>query len=267
MEKGKVSVVVALYNCERYIDKCIESILNQTYQNFEIIICDDCSTDNSYKLAENWSKKDKRVIAIKNEENRKSAYTRNKCIEISTGEYIAIQDADDYSDITRFEKQVDILNREQDMGFVSSSMYRVNENGIWDEIIAKKEYPSKKDFLKSSPFAHGAAMFRANIIKEIGGYKVSENTVRTEDLDLFIRLCIEGYKGKNIFEPLYYYNENIDAYLRKKYRDRIEGAKVRYIAYKELKLMPIGLLYVIKPLIIGLIPRRLLYRIKKKRGV
>lgn len=167
MGDKKVSVVIALYNCESYLERCIESILKQTYQNFEIIICDDCSTDNSYQVALNMQKKDSRIKVIRNSSNQKSAATRNKCIENSCGEYVFIQDADDYVDRTTLEKEVNILANEKDISFVSVGMYRFNSEQIWGQYLSRKEYPSKKDFLWCLPFVHAGTMFRKNVLEEV----------------------------------------------------------------------------------------------------
>ena len=262
-EKGKVSIIMPLYNVENYIDNCIEHILNQTYQNFEIIMCDDCSKDNSYNKAKKWEKKDSRIKVYKNKENKKAGYTRNQCINKSSGEYIFIQDTDDYSSKTLLEREVNILNKEDNIAFVSVGVKRFNENGIWGEEMRWVEYPQNKDFLWGTPYVHPGTMFRHDIIESLNGYRVAKDTTRTEDFDLFLRLHISGYYGKNILEPLYYYNEDINAYKRRKYRYRIDEFKTRLSAYKKLGLMPIGYIYALKPLIVGLIPRSIQYKIKK----
>lgn len=263
-EKPKVSVIMPLYNVEKYLDKCVDSILNQTYTNFEIIMCDDCSSDNTLKKAYELAKKDDRIIVLKNDTNLKSGATRNKCIKNATGKYIFIQDADDYSEKTRMEKEVNILEKNPEFAFVSAAIYRYNENGIWGEYFPWKEKPEDKDFLWGLPYVHGAALFKKEVLDEIDGYRIAKDTARTEDFDLFLRLHIAGYKGINIMEKLYYYNENIDAYMRRKYKYRIDEAKMRWNAYRKLHLMPLGAIFAIKPLIVGLIPRKLQYSMKKK---
>lgn len=84
-----------------------------------------------------------------------------------------------------------------------------------------------------------------------------------EDFDLMVRIYAKDKIGKNIMECLYFYNEDEQCYKRRKYRYRIDEAKVRYKAYKELKLMPIGMIYVIKPLLVGLLPTKIQYLLKK----
>lgn len=263
-ESPKVSVIIPLYNVESYLEKCVDSILNQTYTNFEIIMCDDCSTDDTLKKAKELAKKDSRIKVLENSRNLRAAATRNKCIENATGKYILIQDADDYSEKTRIEKEVKALEENLEYSFVATAYYRVNEDGIWGEYFPWSEKPTNKDFLWGLPYVHGTALFKKEVLEEVKGYRISKDTARTEDFDLFLRLHIAGYKGINIMEKLYYYNENIDAYMRRKYRYRIDEAKMRWNAYKKLHLMPIGIVFAIKPLIVGLIPRKLQYSMRKK---
>ncbi len=262
--KGKVSVIIPLYNAEKCLDKCLETMINQTYKDLEIIICDDCSKDNSYKKAKEWEKKDNRIKVYKNKENKKAGYTRNECIKKATGEYVFVQDADDYSDLTLIEKEVKILNKEKNISYVSAGLKRFNENGIWGEEIRKIEYPKNENFLLMLPYIHAGTLFRHDVLDKVNGYRVAKDTARTEDFDLFLRLHINKFYGKNILEALYYYNEDINAYKRRKYRYRIDEFKMKINAFKKLGLMPKGYIYACKPLIVGLVPRSIQYKLKQK---
>mgnify|MGYP001335336150 FL=1 len=101
----KVSVVMPVYNTETFVREAIESILNQTFKDFEFIIIDDCSTDRSWDIIEEYSKTDARIIIGRNEKNMGISYTRNKLIELATTNYIASQDSDDISKLYRLEKE------------------------------------------------------------------------------------------------------------------------------------------------------------------
>lgn len=261
---GKVSVIIAMYNCENTIERCIESIENQTYQNIEIIVCDDCSIDNSVEKVEQLKLKYSNIILLKNDKNMRAAATRNKCIENATGEYIAIQDADDYSHPKRLEKEVKVLRENKDLSFVSTAMYRVNSSGIYGIIKSKQKNPTNKSFLRGSSYSHGSAMFRKSALEKIGGYDTNKKFIRIEDANLFMQLHIAGMKGENMEEPLYYYQEDENAYSRRKYRYRISAFKLRWINYKKMGLMPIGMIYAFRPLIVGLVPNRIAYFIKRK---
>ena len=101
----KISVIMGVHNGEKTLPRAIDSILNQTFTDFELIICDDCSTDATIQVIKDYIEKDNRVILIRNESNSGLAASLNNCINISKGEYIARMDDDDISHVDRFEKQ------------------------------------------------------------------------------------------------------------------------------------------------------------------
>ena len=109
MDKPLVSVIIAAYNVDRYLSGAIDSILKQTYDNFEIWICDDCSNDNTYEVALQYSLKDSRIHILHNDHNRFSAYSRNLCIFKCSGEYVMIQDGDDVCEENRMELLVSAI--------------------------------------------------------------------------------------------------------------------------------------------------------------
>ena len=97
----KVSVIIPTYNVERYIQECIKSIQEQTYDNIEIVVVDDCSTDKTYEILKNIEEKDRRLKVFKNDKNMKICYTLNRALKNSTGEYIVRMDGDDISSSDR----------------------------------------------------------------------------------------------------------------------------------------------------------------------
>ena len=202
-----VSVIVACYNAENYIYPCLSSILNQTYQNFEILVCDDCSTDSSYNILLELESKDDRIHVLRNDKNMFAAYARNRCFDIAKGDFFMIQDIDDYSEPNRIEVLLKNLMDSESIGFVSSSvkMFVDDPTVLLCKMRAGKEYPQKNEFLLGVPFFHPATMFKAACIKAVDGYRVAKETRRMEDYDLFMRLYAAGYKGKNIQEELYHY--------------------------------------------------------------
>lgn len=256
----KVSVIMASYNCRDHIKESIESILSQTYENIELIICDDCSTDGTWDIIKSYENNSK-IRMFRNDKNMFSAYTRNRCISESYGEFIMIQDADDISEINRVEEQVDFLKKNHEYGFVGSSINLFNNKGVW-AAKSKPEKPTKKDFLFAIPFAHASLMFRAQVLKDIGGYRVAKETRRVEDYDMVMRSYISGYRGYNLQKILYNYRVDNETFQRRKLRYRIDEVKVRYKRFNELGLFPIGIVYAIKPIIVGLIPHKILHKIK-----
>lgn len=100
----KVSVIIPVYNAEKYLEKCLDSVINQTLKEIEIICIDDCSTDNSYSILKEYIKKDNRIVVFKNKTNHGAGYTRNVGLNFSKGEYIGFVDSDDYIDEKYYEE-------------------------------------------------------------------------------------------------------------------------------------------------------------------
>lgn len=129
MFKEMVSVITPTYNSEKFLEDTIKSVLNQTYKNFEMIIVDDCSSDNTLVIAKNYSDNDKRVKFYKLEENSGAAVARNKAIELAKGKYIAFLDSDDLWDSTKLEKQLRFMNA-GNIGFSFTSYRFISESGV-----------------------------------------------------------------------------------------------------------------------------------------
>ena len=260
-----VTVIIPTYNAENTIDRCIESIVNQTYSKLKIICCDDCSTDNTWAKLVTWQKKDSRITILKNTENMGAAYTRNRCIELATDIVVQIDD-DDYCTLDRIEKQVAFLNTHTEYAFVGSGMYFFDEDGVYGQTEDDRGYEVKKEhFLWSSGFANPTVTFRKEALDAVGGYRVAKETRRSQDYDLFMRLYAAGYKGYVMPDKLVYYYRGKNSYRKCKYKYRINEAKIRFRNYKALQLLPRGLPYVIKPILVGLIPISIIEKIKRSK--
>ena len=251
---------MGIYNSrsEEILRKSIESILNQTYSNFELIICNDGSTNECLKWAKNICKNDDRVIFIENKENKGLAYTLNHCLEIADGEYIARMDDDDISHFDRFEKQIDFLQKHSDYGLVGSNMNLFDSSGIWGK-REYKEYVKKEDFLFRVAVAHPTVLARKEAYEKVNGYRDLPKTLRVEDYDCFMRMFARGVKMYNFQEPLLNYREDAFGAKKKKYKYRFNEMHVRYNGFKELGITSIRkYIYIFKPLIVGLIPQKLI---------
>lgn len=259
----KVSVIMATYNCKHHVEDAIDSILLQSYTDIELIICDDHSTDGTWELIQQY-KNNKKIKMYKNKQNMHAAYTRNKCIKQSTGEYIAIQDADDISEKDRIANLVNFLRGHQYYDFVGSSVKVFNDKNNKQIIKYKPERPEKKDFLFTIPFAHPSLLFRKEVLEDIGGYRVSKETTRVEDYDMVMRAYIAGYKGYNLEMPLYNYRVDDETLKKRKFKYRVDESKVRFIRFREMGLLPAGFIYVLKPIIVGAIPNNMIKKIKYK---
>ncbi len=263
----KVSVIMGIYNCKNYelLDQSIDSILKQTFQDFELIICNDGSTNGTLEYLKSIESKDKRIKILSYEKNRGLNYALNTCLEKATGEYIARQDDDDISAPDRLEKEIAFLDNNPEYAIVGTLAYVFDDNGIWGK-YDNPERPSKNDFYWNSPFMHPTIMIRKEAYDAVNGYRISKETRRCEDIDLFMRMYAAGYEGYNIQERLYSYRMVNDPKI--KYRPmkyRIDEAIVKYKGYKAMGNLLCGLPYVVKPFIVGMLPQKILYQIKKKR--
>lgn len=247
MEKVLVSVVVAAYNAEAHIRECISSIMSQTYHNWELIICDDHSSDKTADIIKEFQSIDKRIKMIQNEKNMRAGASRNRCIEICKGDMVMIQDADDVCSEDRIEKLVSRISLD-DVDFVSSGHYLFDDNGKYKTIVMPTEFPEKKDFLFGMPFCHAATLFKKECLMRVNGYRVSKETRRGQDYDLFMRLYANGYHGCNIADVLYGYRVDKNTISRRKFEYRIDECIIRYKGFKALGLFPKGIFFVFKPI-------------------
>lgn len=184
----KVSVVMPAYNAEKYVAEAIESILSQTFQDFEFIIIDDSSTDETWSIIQKYSKLNSRIRPYKNESNLKLSKTLNRGIDLASGTYIARMDADDISTVARLEKQCNYMEQHPDVGIVGGAMEIMNVDG---KTIGKRSYrltdeQIRKKIYRYSPFCHPAIMIRSSILKSAGTYDGIWNPA--EDYELYFRI-------------------------------------------------------------------------------
>ena len=204
----KISVITTVYNCEKFIGKSVLSILNQSYRDFEYIIINDGSTDGPNDILRQFAAKDNRIILKELEENYERVKSLNTALEIATGEYIAIQDADDISLPERLERQNELLDKNPEIVLTGANIEIINE---LDEVISTPKRPSHNHEIQFSlifrcTLANPSLMFRKKILDE---YKISyeEDYLHAEDFRLITRMCHIG-KIYNIEEPLVKYRKH-----------------------------------------------------------
>ncbi|MEI0607953.1 glycosyltransferase family 2 protein [Brachyspira pulli] len=140
----KVSVIIPVYNVEKYLEKCLDSVINQTLKEIEIICIDDCSSDSSYSILERYSHKDSRIVVLKNEINKGSGRTRNIGINIAKGEYIAFIDSDDFVDSKYLELLYHTGNKFDADLINTESIYFCNENDSIEELDLNNNFSFKE---------------------------------------------------------------------------------------------------------------------------
>lgn len=192
MKKPRISVLLSCYNGSRWLSQAIESILNQTLGNFEFIIVDDGSTDNSLKIIKEYAQQDSRIVVLA-KKNTGLADSLNKGLEIARGDWIARLDVDDISEPSRLQKQLIIAESKKNIVFVGSGLFAIDESG---SILQTYHYPIShrllvRNLCTSRKFpAHSSAFFRTDVVRAIGGYR--SRIERSQDWDLWLRLSKYG---------------------------------------------------------------------------
>lgn len=255
-ETNKVSVIMAIYNCKDTLSESIESILGQTYENWELIICDDASTDGSYEMARWYEKKyPNKFKVVRNKQNSKLPFSLNHCLRYVTGKYVARMDGDDISLPERFEKQVNYLENHPELDVVGTSMISFDENGDYRTFVAARN-PDKYILRKEVPFCHATIMMRKKVYDVLEGYTISSRTERGQDVDLWFRFFAKGFRGDNLVEPLYRVREDRCALKRRKLKYALYCTETKYIGFRLVK-MPIKYYpFILTPIISFCIPRK-----------
>ncbi len=210
-----VSIGIPFYNAEKYLKEAIQSVINQSYSNWELILLDDGSTDNSLEIAHSFI--DKRIKVISDGQNKKLVRRLNELVRLSSGDLYARMDADDIMHFDRIKTQVDFLLNNTDVDVVGSSYYSID---IENNINGVKNMPPKlstvKDVLKYGCFAHPTVMGRITWFKE--NLYDEKWTKMMEDFELWIR-TVQKSNFRNINKPLLYYR-NVGVPTIRKYKSQ-----------------------------------------------
>lgn len=187
----EISVVMPVYNAEKYLNEAIDSVLNQTYSNFELIILNDKSTDSSKAIIESYLAKDSRIVFIDKETNVGPANLRNEGFDLARGTYIALLDADDIAKPTRFEKQIAVLKNNSEIG-VCGTWFTTFGDKEKSKVIQhpEKHNQIKVNFLIDCTIGNSTAFFRKEILGDI---RYDKEYVPVEDYHLWSRLIVKTH--------------------------------------------------------------------------
>ena len=227
MTTPKISVLMPAYNAEKYIGEAIESILNQTFKDFEFIIVDDCSTDKTWEIIQRFAIIDTRIVALKNKINLGIAGNRNKLISLASGKYVLWQDADDISMRYRAEKQYDFMVNHQDVGICGGWLQFFSES----KDLGIRKYDSedanlRKKIFRYSPVAQPGAMIRRDVFKKVGEFDLKYPPA--EDLDMSFRIGT-FYKFSNLQEVVLKYRSHDSSATFKRLRKiEVSTLKIRW---------------------------------------
>lgn len=244
IKKPLVSVLMPAFNAEDYISDSIESIIKQSFTDFELIILDDASTDQTYLIAKKYSEKDKRIRVLKNEINLNIAESRNKLLDVAEGKYVAWQDADDISLPDRLELQVHYLEKLKDVGMIGGFLQFITGNkneGI--RKYSEKDEDIRKKIFFYSPVAQPVAMIRKEAFVLAGKY--GKNLSPAEDIDMSFRIG-ERWKFFNIQKVLLNYRNYSGSSTYKKLK-KIElitlKTRLRYFFNQNYQLSAMAVFY------------------------
>lgn len=202
MYKDLVSIIISLYNKEKYIEETIKNIEEQSYSNWELIIVDDCSDDKSYLIAKKYI--NKKITVIKNDTRQGVAKTRNKGLELAKGRYICFQDADDLWEKTKLEKQIKFM-KEKDCAFSYTAFKYMNKNGEKRKKMVKiQEELTYKEALKNIRILTISVMLD---LSKIDRELLKMDDVPSEDIATWWKILEKGYKAYGINECLVYYRQ------------------------------------------------------------
>ena len=230
MEKEKVSIIVPMYNAEKFIGKTIESVLSQTYENWEMLIMNDVSTDNSIAVVNEYVKKDDRIKVVNTEKNMGVVKGRNHLIDLANGKYIAFLDADDYWHSQKLEKQIQFM-KEKNAGISCTEYTRVKENGEKiNEVVIKSEI-SYTDMLKNNYLGCLTVMYDVEKV----GKRYFKELEKNEDYVLWLEIVKDVKTIFGLKENLAYYRVLDNS----RSSNKAKTAKVRWEIYRKIEKLPL----------------------------
>ena len=257
-----ISILMGVFNAEDTLGEAIESIISQTYSDWELVIYDDGSTDKSYEVAISYV--DPRISVLRSDVNRGLGYALNRCLEKAKGPIIARMDADDISLPQRLEAELDYLIRHPECDVVGTAITMFDDTGEYCTRCCITD-PRKEDFIAGSPIAHPTVMMKKQTLIDVYGYNEEKETQWVEDVDLWIRMLQKGYKFHVIPDVLLRYRYDYDSVRTQTMRSRINEAKLTIHGRKALNLSLKYDYYALRTVAIGLIPTPLRYWLQMKR--
>lgn len=232
---GLISIIMAAYNTEKTIEQAINSVLSQTYPDFELLVVNDCSTDKTAMLAEAIVKKDDRVRLISNEKNSGVSYTRKHGLEEASGEWVAILDSDDAWAPEKLEKQINLQKKTNaDLLFTGSAFMDADGKPI-DWYLAAPAEVTYRQLLKQNVLSNSSALVRKELYAKY--YAVGDGM--HEDFALWLNILKDGRKAYGVDEPLLIYRIAKSS----KSGNKFKAAKMNWNTYRYIGLNPIEAAY------------------------
>lgn len=229
----KVTQIISYYNEEHFIGECIQSLLEQTYENLEIIVINDGSTDNSEKIVDSFQ--DPRIIKVSNQKNHGQAWGRNQGLDLATGDYVGFFDADDISDRYRIERLVKYLDSHEDIMVVSGSYICIDEDGKQISGLCAGNVLEDMDirvrFLFENPVPYPCALIRRDILEK---YQIRHiESIRVSQDYQFWLQCVQVGKFTKLKDVIFYYrlHDSQTKQIRRKNESEYEYNMVKIFQY------------------------------------
>ncbi len=260
-QRPLISIIMSVYNCEGTLRESIDSILAQTYDRWEFVICNDASTDGTQAILDSYRQQyPDRFVLIANEQNMRLAYSLNHCLQYASGELVARMDGDDLSTPDRLEKQLAFLREHPEYDLVGCAMRRFSEEKGLADVMRQKAEVDKYCMRNGPTFFHATILTYKRVYDALGGYTVAERTMRAQDYDLWFRFFAAGFSGYNLQEPLYLVREDAAAIKRRTFRVRWNAFQTTRIGYRLLGFPKSWLIkYFFRMIGKSLVPYRLVY--------
>lgn len=263
---ANISVLMGIYNCASTLPEAIDSLLAQTYTDWELILCDDGSVDDTCAVAESYRCRfPEKIVLLKNERNMGLNYTLNRCLEHAKGRYIARMDGDDVSLPERFAKELAALEADPSLAVVSCPMIYFDETGDYGAGRIGNEYPDAAQLVHGPVHCHAPCMMRAEVMRSVGGYSVDKRLLRVEDWHLWLKIYASGGQGRNLPEHLYKMRDDRNAAGRRKFRYRLNEAYMAALAVKTLHLPKWKYVFALRSILVGLLPGPVYRFLHKKK--
>jgi teichuronic acid biosynthesis glycosyltransferase TuaG len=226
MNIHKVSIITPLFNAEKFIEDTIQSVLNQTYENWEMLIVDDGSTDNGLELAQKHAQRDSRIKVIQLGQNHGPAKTRNKAIEMATGRFIAFLDSDDLWEAEKLTTQIEFMLL-HNHAFTYTAYYKMSEDGVVGNILNVPDKIDYNSLLNTCPIGCLTVIYDTDKL----GKMYMPNIKKRQDYGLWLSILKKIPYAYGINEPLAKYRVRNDSISGNK----LNAAKYQWKIYREVE--------------------------------
>ena len=248
-----VTVLMSVYNDLPYLQDAVESILNQTFTNFEFLIFDDASTDGSSVILQQYASQDSRIKLIANEANRGLGFNLAQGVAIAQSPWIARMDADDIALPNRLELQLNYVQANPDISILGGCAIDIDREG---QFISDRKVPTTHQQIRkliwTNPFIHGTVLLNTASIQKVGSY--SRKLPKRQDYDLWFRCAKAGLKLANLSQPLIKYRFTDNTLQRNNWKVALIHVRIGWRGCWQVKASPIAYIAITKQLVIVLLP-------------